>query len=107
MKRQEIARHLHNLLYPPGNISGAPAEALRAAVKLCTEPCVTRASDTCMYLNDDTKVVVCRDALAQGRAWLEVRSQLCFSCAQPVTLSRVDGLCETCHATAVAESDGK
>ena len=39
------------------------------------EACVTRASDTCVYLADGTKVVVCRDNRTTGRAWLEVVPQ--------------------------------
>lgn len=37
--------------------------------------CVTRASNTCVYLADGTKVVVRRKKVTAGRAWLEVVPQ--------------------------------
>jgi hypothetical protein len=47
------------------------------SLQVCRHPsgCVTRSSDTCVWLADGTKITIKRGAATIGPAWLEVEPQ--------------------------------
>ncbi len=56
------------------------------------QSCVSRASTTCVYLKDGTKVVLRRDPKTKGRAWLEHVPQAVVRLAEPAPAGKFDAL---------------